>query len=74
MTLGYSLFYFMAIIILTWIAYYCYRLYSCYLEYLSFKKQGVVFNDKEGFSFFRDILNLKKCTSENPNDCPWLSW
>lgn len=44
-----------AMIIIVFVSYYSYRLCKCYLEYLDFKKQGVVFNDKDGFSFFRDI-------------------
>ena len=56
------------------IANYCYRLYQCYLEYLRFKKQGVIFNDKDGFSFIRDSRKLRSCAKENPNGCPWLTW
>jgi hypothetical protein len=31
-----------------------------YMHYRSFKAQGVVFNDKKGFSFFKDTLNMIK--------------
>ncbi len=30
------------------------KMLTVYLQYRSFKKQGVVFNDRHGFSFFRD--------------------
>jgi hypothetical protein len=38
------------------------------------KGQGVAFNDKQGFSLFRDPLALAKMSKQNPTDNPWVQW
>ena len=57
--------------VVSYLAYRVYRLYYLYTEYLRYKKQGVPFNDREGFSFFRDAKALTYGLNKIPTDMPW---
>jgi len=57
--------------VVSYLAYRVYRLYYLYTEYLRYKKQGVPFNDREGFSFFRDAKALTYGLNKIPTDFPW---
>ena len=58
-------------LLLCFLAYRAYQYHYCYKEYLRFKKEGVVFNDKNGFSFFRDIQQLVAGCNKSPTDFPF---
>lgn len=46
------------------------RLLLPYQEYRFYKQQGVIFNDKEGFSVTRDPLLRKRLTLLHKNEWP----
>ena len=60
--------------ILLWVgspilAYLLFRIYEAvciYYEYKRLKAAGVAFNDKEGFSLFRDALSIRQAGINNP--------
>jgi hypothetical protein len=51
-----------------------YKYYKCWKSYLSYKRQGVVFDDAKGFSVFKDMLNLGRILSEYKTEFGWLRW
>ena len=61
-------------ILLTVVSYLAYRafgMYHLYTEYLRYKKQGVPFSDKNGFSFFRDAKAITLGMRKDPLGMPW---
>lgn len=60
--------------ILVWLAspilaYLLFRVYEAvciYFEYKRLKAAGVAFNDKGGFSLFRDALSIRQAAIDNP--------
>ncbi len=58
-------------ILVSFLAYRAYLLYCLYTEYLNYKKQGVPFNDKLGFSFFRDAKAIVAGLDRKKTDLPW---
>ena len=61
----------LAAVLVSYLAYRVYCLYYLYTEYLRYKKQGVPFNDRYGFSFFRDAKAIVAGLNKIPTDCPW---
>ena len=57
--------------VVSYLAYRAYGMYKLYGEYLRYKKQGVPFNDKHGFSFFRDAKALTLGMHKDPYGMPW---
>jgi len=60
-----------AAVVVSYLAYRVYYLYYLYTEYLRYKKQGVPFNDRQGFSFFRDAKAITTGLNKTPTDMPW---
>jgi hypothetical protein len=59
------------LLVVTYLAYRVYGLYHLYTEYLRYKKQGVPFSDKNGFSFIRDAKTIRLENLKNPCGVPW---
>jgi len=45
----------LACIFILWVAREVWKGIRTYMQYLYYKMQGVAFNDKQGFNYFRDI-------------------
>ena len=59
------------LLLLSYLAYRVYLLIHLYTKYLRYKKQGVPFSDKNGFSFIRDAKAIRLESLKNPCGMPW---
>jgi hypothetical protein len=59
------------LLLVSYLAYRVYLLIHLYTEYLRYKKQGVPFADKNGFSFVRDANAIRLESLKHPTAMPW---